>query len=248
MKYIHGIGTLLVISAMFANSAAGQAPVNSKTQDQTQKELRTVDAFRANDGTDNNFTKLDIRDLKTKGSAYLLRGWAPTDIQLAGNRSFKAVPAKYDVYQRELRVRRPQGDSIVLDNSSLLQFTMLENTPQGVHPRVFRRYPQLSDAKLSRYYFEVLHEKDGTQLLKLTQKTLEKGNRSVSYNGGSAADYFEDKVSYYAYTATNNSLRPVKLNTKALSEVNPGWQQALRQYGKPIHTDADAVTALQQAP
>ncbi|RZL11726.1 MAG: hypothetical protein EOO62_12115 [Hymenobacter sp.] len=66
------------------------------------------------------------RDETLLGSPMLYAGWQPGELLLAGNQHATAVPLKYDLYRQELRVRRPQGDSVLLPMRQVREFRLLE--------------------------------------------------------------------------------------------------------------------------
>ena len=64
-----------------------------------------------------------------QGSPYLLPQWAPATLRLAPDRPPVAVPLKYDVYRQELRIKRPQGDSVIVPLAQVREFSLSTASP-----------------------------------------------------------------------------------------------------------------------
>lgn len=211
------------------------------------RENKTVDALRAYDN-DANFTKFDLRDRSVKGTPFLNRRWVRMDVQLSGNQKLTDVPAKYDAYRRELRIQRPKGDSIIIEPRMVQQFVMHDLTTTGPVDRLFLRFPKLADPKMAAEYFEVLYDKNGVQILKLSRKSLQKGNTDAAYGGAMQNDRYEDKTEYYARVNEAATLQPLKLSAKSVGGIGPEWQKAVSSYGNPIRSEEELRTFLQQLP
>lgn len=239
---------IVLIAGLIACSVSARAQGQPTASQVVASENKAMDVLRANDN-DANFRKFDLRDRSIKGTPFINRRWVRMDVQLTGNQKLTAVPAKYDAYRRELRIQRPKGDSLIIEPRMVQQFVMHDLTTTGAtDDRLFQRFPQLNDPKLAVEYFEVLYDKNGTQLLKLNRKSLQKGNSDSAYGGAMQNDRYEDKTEYYARLNEAATLQPLKMTAKSVSSIGPEWQKAVTNYGKPIRSEEELRVFLRQLP
>ncbi|RZL08043.1 MAG: hypothetical protein EOO62_16100, partial [Hymenobacter sp.] len=116
------------------------------------------------------------RDDGLLGSPMLYVGWQPGELLLTGNQHATTVPLKYDLYRQELRVRRPQGDSVLLPMNQVREFRLVEPA------RHFVNFP-ISPPDVPGTCAEVLVEGKNVQLVKYLHKEMTKpstGNDSYT--------------------------------------------------------------------
>lgn len=192
----------------------------------------------------------NVRDRSVRGTPMLSPQWQPTEILLVGNTKPMSAPAKYDIHQHELRVRRPQGDSIVVPAARVQEFSFTQLSGQGsTQPRRFVRYASPSlPAELNGTCAEVLAGGKTLQLLKFWNKTL---NREPENNANIAStstiQRYDESNKYYVRWVDDGQLVAVRLKRGSLKDALAGHPRALSaleaQKG-PLNTEVDAILAV----
>jgi hypothetical protein len=185
---------------------------------------------------------------EVKGNAFLLPYWSPATLQLAAGGA--AIPAtlKYDVYRQELRVKRPQGDSVIVPLNKVRDFSLTGNGAA----RRFVCYPAATlPPETGGGCAEVLADGAHAQLLKFLRKEVVKqAGESSSYASASTISVLESQTSYYLRWASDGHLTPLRLKRASLEQALAGQPAALaalktRKGGLSSETDlAAAVTAI----
>lgn len=107
----------------------------------------------------NSIVAFNLRDDPALGSPFLLPGWQPAEVLLLGNRQPKRVAVKYDLVRQQLRVRRAQGDSVIVPLGQLREFTLAPGPAA-------RRFVPLSGPGTPDGFAETLSPGPHLQLLK----------------------------------------------------------------------------------
>jgi hypothetical protein len=177
------------------------------------------------------------------GSPMLLTGWRPGKVLLAGNKEFIGVPLRYDIYRQELRVRRPQGDSVLLDLTRVREFQLGE----GSITRRFINYP-LAPPETTTTCAEVLVEALQVQLLKYWRKVVVKQAAvNESYGAYTMVSVLQPQVRYYLHWSSANQFVPLKLKRASLEQALVSYGPALtalKARKGSLSTEADSVSAL----
>lgn len=191
----------------------------------------------------NNIVAFDLHEDAAQGNPFLLPAWLPADVLLLGNRQPKQVPVKYDLVRQQLRVRRPQGDSVIVPLSQLREFTLTPG-PQA------RRFVPLSGPGTPDGFAEILSPGPHVQLLKQWAKTVVQAPAANStYAAPTTVNAYADRPRYYLRTP-NGRLAEVRLKRGSLQEAlaaYPTALQALKARKGPLNSEAelrDAIAAL----
>jgi hypothetical protein len=183
-----------------------------------------------------------------KGTPFLLAYWAPAKVQLAAGGNPIATSLKYDVYRQELRVKRPQGDSVTVPLTKVRDFSLTGNGAT----RRFVCYPAATlPPETGGGCAEVLADGTHAQLLKFLRKEIVKqAGESSSYASASMVSVLEAKTSYYLRWADGH-LSPLRLKRASLEQAlagQPAALAALKTQKGSLSSEADlaaAVTAIE---
>lgn len=184
-----------------------------------------------------------------QGSPFLLPRWETATLRLApAERPPVTVPLKYDVYRQELRVRRPQGDSVVVPLAQVREFSL--TVPGGVMPtRRFVCYPAATlPAELSGAAAEVLVDGTHAQLLKFVRKAIVKqAAQGGGYASSSSIDVLEEQQAYFLRWPADGHLMPIRLKRASLEQAlagQPAALAALKARKGNLGSEADMAAAL----
>ena len=191
----------------------------------------------------NNIVAFSPRDEGVQGSPLLLRAWTPADVLLRGNTTPKRVPVKYDVVHQQLRVRRAQGDSVVVPIGQLQEFTL----NPGEAPR---RFVRLAAPGAPGGFAEVLSPGPHLQLLKYWDKVVAQAPSSTSsYAAPTSVSTYADQPKYFLQGPQGPpaEVRPKRASLQEALAAYPAAQQALKARKGSINSEAElraAVAAL----
>lgn len=163
-----------------------------------------------------------------QGNPYLLPRWETATLRLAPDRPAVTVPLKYDIYRQELRVRRPQGDSVVVPLAQVREFSL--SAPGGMTPtRRFVCYPAATlPTELGGACAEVLVDGSHAQLVKFVQKKVVKqAGETNGYASNSSISVLEEQKAYYLRWPTDGHLTPLRLKRAGLEQALAGQPAAL---------------------
>lgn len=198
-----------------------------------------------------NVVSYDLRGAQVRGNPFLTQSWMPGEVLLLGNRKSTQVPLKYDLVRQQLRVRRTQGDSIIVPVNQVREFTLTGVSPAGsFHQRRFVHYtdalvpPELKDVCL-----EVLDNGQQVQLLKFWRKIVVKSQESgVNMAVSTTVRTYEDNAKYYLRWVGDGKMtevRPKRASLQVAMASYPAAQQALKS--RKVGSEAElreAVAAL----
>ena len=179
---------------------------------------------RAGDGVFNNGYVLASEDAKNvRGNPFLVASWLPASLQLIGSATPASVPLRYDIYRQELRVRRPQGDSVIVPLNRVKEFSLT-----GLNRR-FVCYPAASlPADVAGACAEVLADGSQLQLLKFVRKKLIKQpSEQGSYATTTMVEALEETTAYYLRWPADGHLAAVRLKRGSLEQALSGQPAAL---------------------
>ncbi len=177
----------------------------------------------------------DTRYSGIRGTPFLLPYWCSTEVVFKDGRRFAEVPLKYDVYQNHIVIRRPQGDSVILNAAAISHFT-LQDVATG-RSYVFKKLPLLpgDQARLQDKFLQVIQE--GKNSLVVSRgKTIVKADYKGAYNTGRAYDELIDNTQYYLLRP-DGSLADIRLNRKSVLEAFDRHQVELKAYAQQENID-----------
>lgn len=182
-----------------------------------------------------------------QGSPYLLPQWAPATLRLAPDRPPVAVPLKYDVYRQELRIKRAQGDSIIVPLAQVREFSL-----SAAPARRFVCYPAATlPAEVGGACAEALADGPHVQLLKFVRKAaVKQAGESSAYASNTTVNVLEEQHYYYLRWPADGHLTALRLKRASLEQALAGQPAALaalkaRKGGLSAEADvAAAVVAL----
>ncbi len=164
-----------------------------------------------------------------QGSPFLLPRWETATLRLGpAERPPVTVPLKYDVYRQELRVRRPQGDSVVVPLTQVREFSL--TAPGGVTPtRRFVCYPAATlPAAVGGSAAEVLADGPHAQLLKFVRKAVVKqAGEGSAYASNASLNVLEEQSAYFLRWPADGHLTPIRLKRASLEQALAGQPAAL---------------------
>jgi hypothetical protein len=223
--------TCLLLPALLALPLLGAAQISELSRDRV--------------GVFNNGYALVSPDANVvRGNPFLQMGWQPASLQLVGNAAPTPATLRYDVFRQELRVRRPQGDSVVVPLSRLKEFTL---TPSG---RRFMCYPAAAlPADVQGACAELLADGPHLQLLKFWRKELVKQPaENSSYASNSTIAVLETTASYYLRWPADGHLVAVRPKRSSLEQAlagQPTALAALKARKGSLSTETDLAAAVQ---
>jgi hypothetical protein len=202
---------------------------------------------RGSNGVFNNgYSLVTANAGQVKGNPFLVVGWLPASLQLVGNTTPTPARLRYDIYRQELRVQRPQGDSVVVPLNRVKEFSLT-----GLNRR-FVCYPAATlPAEVAGACAEVLADGANLQLLKFWRKKLVKQpSEQGSYASNTMIDALEETTSYYLRWPADGHLTAVRLKRSSLEQAlssQPAALAALKARKGGLSAEAEmaaAVTAL----
>ncbi len=222
----------LLLLALLALPLLSAAQVTDLSRD-TNNNLNNGYALAAADGQD------------IKGSPFLLPYWSPASLQLAAGGAPIAATLKYDVYRQELRVKRPQGDSIVVPLTKVRDFSL---TGSGATRR-FVCFPAAAlPPDVGAACAEVLADGAHAQLLKFWRKEVVKqAGESSAYASSATVNVLEEQTRYYLRWPTNGHFTALRLKRASLEQAlagQPAALAALKARKGGLSSEADMAAAL----
>lgn len=191
-------------------------------------------------------SSFDSRYEGLKGSPFFISEWISGEMAFVDGRVFKEVPLKYNAYSKELVMKRPSGDSIIVFPYQVNSFII--NDPVTKANFEFKRCPSAHTSKydMRDIYFLTLYQ-GKTSLVKLISKTLKKADYKDPYSNNVRYDTFEDANEYFLLK-TDGSLTKIKKNKKsvlgALSDKEEALKALMDQEKLDIKTERDLVVAV----
>ena len=179
---------------------------------------------RGSNGVFNNgYSLVPSSSGQVRGNPFLVLGWLPASLQLVGNTTPTPTTLRYDIYRQELRVQRPQGDSVVVPLNRVKEFSLT-----GLNRR-FVCYPAASlPADVAGSCAEVLADGPHLQLLKFVNKKLVKQpSEQGGYASNTMVDALEETTAYYLRWPADGHLAAVRLKRGSLEQALSGQPAAL---------------------
>lgn len=191
----------------------------------------------------------DLRGKDIRGNAFLVPYWTPGEILLTGNRKSIQVPIKYDLYRQQLRVRRPQGDSILVPVNQVKEFRLMGYTSTGApQSRRFVRYDETATpTDVLGTCGEVLSEGTNVQLVKFWRKNVVKVQESTTNMAlQNTVKEFHDNVRYYLRWNDGHmtEVRPKRSSLQHAFANQPAALQEIKTKRLPIDSETQLAAAV----
>jgi hypothetical protein len=195
----------------------------------------------------NGYSLAPAKTGEVKGLSYLLPYWTPAEVVLVGNEKPVAAPLKYDLFQQELRVRRPQGDSVVVPLARVREFRLLPTTGSV---RRFLCFPAAAlPAATGDGCGEVLADGAQLQLLKFRRsEVVSRPSQEGSYASNSSMKEYAEVATYYLRWPTDGHFTAVKPKRSSLEQAlagQPAALAALKTRKGSLGSEADLAAAVQ---
>ncbi|SFP96980.1 hypothetical protein [Hymenobacter arizonensis] len=158
----------------------------------------------------------DMRPRLTRGTPFLVPGWAMGEVLLGNQDQPIEGVLKFDIHNQQLRAMRPQGDSLILASHAIKTFMLRPTGPDG--KPVERRFDQVPSGlvpSLGVAFAENLSTGNEVSLLKLQWKTILKGQVESTYNSNKPTDSYQINSQYYLRWA-DGSMTPVKPTSNSI--------------------------------
>jgi virulence-associated protein VagC len=192
----------------------------------------------------------NLRSNAIQGSPMLMPYWTQGEILLVGNSKAVQVPVKYDLYRQQLRVKRSQGDSIVVPAARVQQFSLhtLDNSGSKQEQRFIRYESPSLPADMNGTFAEVISNGKHLQLLKFWRKTVVKvSQNSTNMALQNTVRSFNDNAKYYLRWVDDGrvaEVRPKRASLKAALAGQPAALIALAEYKNKLSSESDLSTAV----
>ncbi|MEJ7658308.1 MAG: hypothetical protein WKG07_01110 [Hymenobacter sp.] len=144
-----------------------------------------------------------------QGTPFLLNYCAPATLDLGPASKPVQAALKYDVYRQELRVRRPEGDSVLVPLAQVRAFSLSD----AGRERRFACYPAATlPAEAGGGAAEILAAGPHAELLKFVRKeAVKRPAENESYAGTNTMMVLEARTYYCLRGAADGHLTPLKL-------------------------------------
>jgi hypothetical protein len=203
---------MLLVSCLFPTKTNAQ----TKLDPLTKVGIQTVGGVSTGS---NVFTQFDERYEGLKGTHYFIPTWLGADLfSESGQLLRKNVPVKFDIYNNELVMLKPDGDSVAVYPASFI----INDEPFDSKYQ-FVKSPNLiskSGKDLSDSYVLVLY-KGKNKLFKYLKKNFVKADYKQPYGENRPYDSFEDRSEYFL----------VKENGK-VSRIKAQKSQVIKDLGR----------------
>ena len=192
---------------LLAQTVANPTTQNVSSTDRTKSRKEfTNEALISNKAKDINefgsngydVVAFDVRARAVRGTPFLVSSWAMGDVLFGTSPKPVAAVLKFDVFNQQVRVLRPQGDSIVLTPEKVQAFTLRPTGADGKPvDKHFVRLPGSVVPDLTSAFAESLFAGHELQLLKFQRKTILSEKADASYTNNKSTDSFITAAQYY---------------------------------------------------
>jgi hypothetical protein len=172
------------------------------------------------------------------GSPYINTDWQDATLKTEKNQVFNNLKLKYDVYQNEVLLLKPDGDSVALLPNIVSEFTI---TNIKLKQSKFKRFNNLKtdDNNLKSRYLNVIYENKVVLGKLLTAKILPADKIQGTYGSQRLNDEYEKTEAYYFINKEQIPTK-VKLSKKSLLEVLADKKEKVDTYIKTEKIDASS--------
>lgn len=253
---------LAALSCLAVPAAAQTIPSPTPNQpaagvsrlDNQNREAALVNKMRSvNDAGDFGYDVIvfNNRDRNVQGSPFLVGGWSNGEVRTSPGERVTPGVLKFDAFAHQVRLRRPAGDSIIIESARLRGFVLRPGLGGGAAAaeRRFERLPDGAVPEVAAAFAETLSSGNEVRLLKLQRKFIVKGRSGSGGYTAATPDAFENLTQYYLRWADGTCV-PVKPNSGSLLASvalrKPAEAAAEKLSKTKARTDAELAALVQR--
>jgi hypothetical protein len=184
-----------------------------------------------NQFTDNPYS--GIRTLDTRyegivGTPYLEDKWTKGELIMTDG-SVKSTSLKYDIAHKEVIIKRPLGDSLIVDSWQIKGFRIIDDATNTILPFVkVEKFKTMLGEQATTFLLVLYNKKVG--LFKHLDKRIIKANYKGAYNTTDRRfDSYEDQSEYF-FRKTDNSIVKIKFSKKSVLEAMKDKEDLIKTY------------------
>lgn len=192
---------------------ANAPKVYTKPNEPDLNQFRSTDQLAGSPGS-SMMMKIDTRYEGVKGSAYFLPNWEEGVLVMSYGDTLRNAYLKLDVLNKQVRMLRPKGDSIVIDYNQLKGFFL--RNPDGGQWMTFKKVQQLKTGLgvLPDSYL-LAYSEGNASLYKHYSRRILKADFKDPYSTGRPYDSVVDNSEWF-YQRDKGNYERLKLNKKSV--------------------------------
>lgn len=173
----------------------------------------------------------DLRYEGMQGTPYFIDEWLSGKLVFTnGDAGKKTHLIKYNTQTKELLMRRPQGDSIIVFPNQITAFTINDVSKNVSYPFVKVENLKADGGTVPVCFLMVLY-KNKSSLLKYVSKNIMKANYQGGYSADRRYDSYVDNSQYFIRKA-DNSLVKVKVKKSSVLDALEDKKAEIEAYIK----------------
>lgn len=230
----------LLIVTLISNIAFAQEKKEEQKKNTTTKDDPSVQAamiynsLQRNEETGGGTGVVRTYDLRyegMQGTPYFIDEWLSGQLVFAnGDAGKKSHLLKYNTQTKELLMKRPQGDSIIVFPNQITAFTINDASKNVSYPFIKVENLKADGGTVPVCFLMVLY-KNKSSLLKYVSKNVLKANYQGGYSADRRYDSYVDNSQYFIRKA-DNSLVKVKVKKSSVLDALEDKKTEIEAYIK----------------
>lgn len=238
MKRVTFLLYFLAVTAFAQDKTVEQKKKNTAKGQSTDESLvqsaMIYNSLQKNEATGGNTGQLRTYDLRyegKQGTPYFIDEWLSGQLIYSnGSAATKNSLLKYDTFTKELILKRPQGDSIIIYPNQISAFSISDPSKNVNYP--FTKFENLkTESGVVPVCFLMVLYKNKTSLLKYVSKSVMKANYQGGYSADRRYDSYIDNSQYFIQKA-DKSLVKVKIKKTSILDVLADKKEAIEAFIK----------------
>lgn len=173
----------------------------------------------------------DLRYEGMQGTPYFIDEWLSGKLVFTnGDAGKKSHLLKYNTQTKELLMKRPQGDSIIIFPNQITAFTIIDASKNVSYPFVKVENLKADGGTVPVCFLMVLY-KNKSSLLKYVSKNVLKANYQGGYSADRRYDSYVDNSQYFI-RKSDNSLVKVKVKKSSVLDALEDKKAEIEAYIK----------------